>query len=250
MNYRKFYLLKKKFNRNIFNIKQLLTIVLNDFGTSAEKYIIFGYPIIWLVECYPFNNLALCIGAGIPYFIGCLYIIYKMISIYAHIRHSRFMFSHKNESLIYNVTSKKFIYEPYNVFLIRNKISLNRFYLEDSFEVRRRGVFNLRDSDNGYFKIVFDSLHYYNINEDNFLNFIKKKEFEDIKIFDIKSIFKRMSNNRFFCFERKYTYSLNEIDAIHNKYSFSNERDLVFVTEYELYYYFKPAPVFINESEE
>lgn len=246
MYYRKLYSFKIDFKRNIFNLTQLSNIYLYTLGDDRGRYLLFGYPIMWLAYCYPFNDLIVCISTGIPYFIGCFYIIYKMNGIYAHIRHSRFMFSSKSESSTNYLTYNKSNNDPCNVFLIRNKISLNRFYLEDYFEVKRRGVFSLRDSDNGYFKIVFDSSRNYNINEDNFLNFIIKKEFEDFKIPDIKSIFKRMGNNRFFCFERKYTYSLNEIDAIHNKFSFSNEREFIFVTEYELYYYFNPAPVYVN----
>lgn len=136
---------------------------------------------------------------------------------------------------------------PKSIFYVRNFRRLKRIYLESHS--------SSLPSDNFIYKIVFDSI---GCNSDNKFYRNLRNEFQltlmennEKHRYDLDLIFEEMGDNRFFCLEQSTTsISKPSFTSFFKKNLFlgNEETKYVFLTEYEFYYMFNPAQVYLTES--
>ena len=247
MNYRKFFLFKVSLKRNYFKFCQLYFMVIReDIGFKELQF----FPLFSFITYFSFPDEDFHLLFTVPSLFFLTYLIIRVIVIYNIISHVRFVVCNRDVTGSFNN-----YYKPRNIFFISNKINSRRItlgqtYLEQEFFSKK--VYDY----NGLLKIVFDSekdiSEFHHLSEFHFKNNPCKDELRILlenrrnSEFYIDYVLKKMGGNRFFCLETE-KHNINHVSKENfNLYSFSNEREFIFVTEYELYYYFNPAPVSVN----
>jgi hypothetical protein len=187
---------------------------------------------------FPFT-LFIFLFFGFHYF-PFYFLIY--LKYYIDIRYSRYYSSY----ILQYEFNRRY---PKSIFYVRNFRGLKRIYLESHS--------SSLPSDNFIYKIVFDSIgcnsnnkFYRNLRNNFQLTLIENTEKHR---YNLDYIFEKMGDNRFFCLEQsKISFSKPSFTSFikENLFLVNEETKYIFLTEYEFYFLFKPAPVYIKESED
>ena len=197
-----------------------------DNFTTRDNNEFFPDVIVWIIGIFLF------------YFPILITTTLFILITYFYINESRLSMAEKRKyvgSFTLNV-----IYRPHNMFFIEMKTIRSGYKLKE---------FSHSTWDDFLYKIVFDTN--WPFRKDEF-HYSLLENIENEK-YDLDLIYAKMGKNRFFCLEQSNKIPRKpSLNAFSNQNLFINTRfkKYVFLTEYEFYYCFKPAPVFINESEE